>query len=255
MANVGKIDVQYSKNMCKILFQHSKSNSLPLSLLNELTREFNLISENPSINVIVLTSIGENTFCAGASFEELLAIENIEEGKKFFMGFANLINAMRKCPKFIIGRVQGKVVGGGVGLVAACDYVLASEEASVKLSELALGIGPFVIQPVVERRIGKAAFQSLTINSEWRNPEWALQKGLYDKVLRNVEQLDLEIKTLTDRLSSSNPDAIKELKRTFWNDALEWDKLLETNAEISGRLVLTGHTKSFINKFKNNVKG
>lgn len=249
--NNGYVQHKIENHAASIEFFHPKGNSLPGYLLDELTKTFRELSANDLINVIVLTSKGEGTFCGGASFDELIKIDNEIEGKKFFMGFANVINSMRKCPKFIVCRVHGKVVGGGVGLVSACDYVLASESASVKLSELALGIGPFVIEPVVTRRIGKASFAALTVNYDWRSAQWALDKGLYDELLPSIGELDSSLTTLTARLSKSNPDAVKELKKIFWEEENNWDDVLERRAEISGKLVLSDHTKKFIADFKN----
>ncbi len=235
-----------------IEFYHPQSNSLPSNILNKLAGEITKAGENKDIKVIILKSGGERAFCAGASFEELIAIDNEKKGKEFFSGFANVINAARKCPKFIIGRVQGKAVGGGVGMAAAVDYCFATKYASVKLSELAIGIGPFVVGPAVERKIGNSAFSSMTINAtKWFDAEWAREKGLYTEVFSTSEEMDTEIKKLSKILSLSNPEAMKDLKKIMWSKTNHWDELLIERAINSGKLVLSDFTRNAIRKFKN----
>ena len=203
------------------------------------------------VKAILLKSEGEKAFCAGASFDELVAIENEKEGLKFFSGFANVINAMRCCPKFIIGRVQGKCVGGGVGLAAAVDYCIASEKSAVKLSELAVGIGPFVVGPVIERKMGSAAFMQMAIHAaEWHESAWAKEKGLFAELHNNIVELDASVNRLANFLTSSNPEAMEEMKKIFWAGTDDWDRLLKERAAISGRLVLSEFTRKAIEKFK-----
>jgi methylglutaconyl-CoA hydratase len=234
-----------------ITFFHPQSNSMPGELLRNLASEITLMGNNNEAKVIVLKSEGEKAFCAGASFDELIAIKDFETGKYFFSGFAAVINAMRKCPKFIIGRVQSKAVGGGVGLAASVDYCMAVKTASIKLSELAVGIGPFVVGPAVERKIGLSAMSELAINAtEWRSAEWAHQKGLYTYIFDTVEEMDAEIEKLATRLASSNPEAMQLLKQVFWQGTENWDELLAERAGMSGKLVLSEFTVNAINKFK-----
>ncbi|MBT7817006.1 MAG: enoyl-CoA hydratase/isomerase family protein, partial [Polaribacter sp.] len=219
-------------------------------LLNRLTKELNSISENDAISVVILKSEGEKAFCAGASFDELVAISNLQEGEKFFTGFANVINAMRTCGKIIIGRVQGKTVGGGVGLASACDYVLATENAAIKLSELTIGIGPFVIEPVVKRKIGLAALSELTLDAtNWKTAYWAKEKGLYAKVFETVKELDEEVEILASKLASYNPSALGEMKKVLWGNTQNWNELLAERALVSGKLVLSDFTKKALSKF------
>ena len=202
--------------------------------------------------MIVLRSAGEKTFCAGASFDELIAIDNIEKGKKFFSGFAQVINAMRNCPKFIVGRVQGKCVGGGVGLASSVDYCIATDKADIKLSELAVGIGPFVVGPAVERKIGTSAFSQLAIDAaSWRSANWAKEHGLFAEKYPTTEEMDESIAKLTAILSRSNPEAMAEMKKIFWKGTENWDVLLEERAAISGRLVVSEFTRNAIAAFKN----
>jgi len=247
----GSLYTTIQDRIATLEFGHPASNSFPRTLLDRLTKELNILSENKDVSVIVLTSEGDRAFCAGASFDELVAISTFEEGKIFFSGFANVINAMRKCSKIIIGRVQGKAVGGGVGLAAACDYVLATEAAAIKLSELTIGIGPFVIAPAVERKIGVAGLSELTLAAtEWKNAYWAKEKGLYAKVFETQQELNIEIESLASALASYNPDALTEMKNTLWKGTENWDALLLKRAAISGTLVLSDITKKALEKFR-----
>ena len=237
-----------------IEFFHPQSNSLPGKILEELAKEIHFAGTHDNTKVIILKSAGERTFCSGASFDELVSIKNESEGLKFFSGFANVINAMRKCPKFIIGRIQGKCVGGGVGLAAAVDYAIATDKAELKLSELAIGIGPFVVGPAVERKIGSAAFSALAIDATmWRNADWAKRKGMFAEVHENIENMDESIQRLSNTLSHSSPHAMAEMKKIFWKGTEHWDELLKERAAISGRLVLSDFTKKAIEKFKAKV--
>jgi len=234
-----------------IEFFHPSSNALPGAILKDLARTINDMGIDTGVKVIVLQSAGEKAFCAGASFDELTAIQNEKEGLEFFSGFAHVINAMRKCHKFVIGRVQGKAVGGGVGLIAATDYAIAKDDAAIKLSELAVGIGPFVVGPAVERKIGLSAYSQLAIDAtEWRSADWAKKHSLYAELHHSTEELDDAVKTLADRLAHSSPDAIAQLKKVFWQGTENWDTLLAERAAISGRLVLSDFTRNAIQAFK-----
>jgi methylglutaconyl-CoA hydratase len=239
------------QGITSIEFFHPQSNSLPGAILNELAVAIDQAGGDPNTKIIILRSAGDRTFCAGASFDELIAIKNEEEGFKFFSGFARVINAMRICPKFIIARIQGKCVGGGVGLAAAADYAIAVEASEVKLSELAVGIGPFVVGPAVERKIGSSAFSQLAIDATmWRNAEWAKRKGLFAEVHADIENLDEAVQRLAVTLSFSSPEAMREMKKIFWKGTDHWDQLLIERATISGRLILSEFSKNAIEKFK-----
>lgn len=247
----GSLYTHIENKIATIEFSHEASNSFPSELLQRLTNELNKISENKDVSVIILKSGGEKAFCAGASFDELLQIDDLEKGEKFFSGFANVINAMRKCNQLIIGRIQGKTVGGGVGLAAACDYAFATEAASIKLSELTIGIGPFVIAPAVERKMGTAALAELTIaGHEWQNAYWAKERGLYAKVYATIADMDKEVDFLAQKLASYNPEALADMKRVLWEDFTNWDSLLYERAAISGKLVLSEFTKNALSQFK-----
>ncbi len=233
-----------------ITFFHPAHNSLPSDILGQLADTITTAGANESIKVIVLKSGGERTFCAGASFKELINIDNAESGQVFFSGFANVINAMRKCPKFIIGRIQGKTVGGGVGLASATDYCMATKFASIKLSELNVGIGPFVVGPAVERKLGLSGMSQIAIDANsFYTAEWAQEKGLFTKVYDSTDELDIAVKEFAENLSSYNPEAMKEMKRMFWKGTEDWDVLLAERAKISGRLVLSDFTKETLKRF------
>ncbi|SNR39355.1 methylglutaconyl-CoA hydratase [Lutibacter agarilyticus] len=247
----GSLYTHIQNNIATVEFFHPASNSFPSELLARLAAEFKELSSNPEVHIIVLKSEKEKAFCAGASFDELVAISNFEEGKQFFLGFANVLNAMRNCSKIIIGRVQGKAVGGGVGIAAACDYCFATEQAAIKLSELTIGIGPFVIEPAVTRKIGIASFSELALDAtSWKTAYWAKEKGLFASVFNSINEMDTEVENLALKLSTYNAEALVALKKTFWEGTEDWDILLNKRAEISGNLVLSEATKKALQKFK-----
>lgn len=255
LINQGKLETITENGVCTITFSHPASNSLPGKLLTKLAEAITLAGQDSQAKVITLRSEGEKAFCAGASFDELVAIRNLDEGHIFFSGFANVINAIRKAPKMVIGRVQGKAVGGGVGIASAVDYCLATNDASVKLSELAVGIGPFVVGPAVERKIGASAFSQLSIDAtSWRSAEWAFQKGLYAQVHATTDEMDNAVSALAERLAKSSPDAMRELKKITWEGTEDWDTLLIERAKISGALVLSEFTRNAIASFKSGVR-
>jgi len=247
----GYVTHEIEHGIATIEFFHPASNSLPSAILSDLAKTINDVGIDNRVAVIILRSAGDKAFCAGASFDELMSITNEAEGKKFFSGFAHVINAMRKCHKLIIGRVQGKAVGGGVGLVAATDYAIGTEDASVKLSELAVGIGPFVVGPAVERKVGVSGFSQLAIDAtEWRSAEWAKRHGLYSEIHKTILEVDDAVSSLAERLAHSSPAAMAQLKKIFWQGTDNWDTLLSDRASISGRLVLSDFTRNAISKFK-----
>ncbi|MGB1103802.1 MAG: enoyl-CoA hydratase/isomerase family protein [Crocinitomicaceae bacterium] len=250
--NQGHVNFEINdKGIATIEFGHPLSNSLPGKILNKLAKTITDVGAKSEVKIIVLKSAGDRAFCAGASFDELISINDLDTGKVFFSGFANVINACRKCPKLIIGRVQGKAVGGGVGVASAVDYCLATKHAAVKLSELAVGIGPFVVGPAVQRKIGMSAMSQLAINAtEWKSAEWAREKGLYAEIYDTAEELDQGVEELANKLASSNPDAMRMLKEIFWDGTQNWDNLLKVRAAMSGELVLSDFTKNAINAFK-----
>jgi methylglutaconyl-CoA hydratase len=246
MKDSGTVTTEIGGGIATVRFAHPKGNSLPGSLLATLAAAIRKLGDDHEAKVIVLASEGGGAFCAGASFSELQAITDEETGRQFFMGFATLILAMIRCPKFIVTRVQGKVVGGGVGLVAASDYAVATEAASVRLSELAVGIGPFVVGPCIERKVGLAAFSALAVDADWRDARWAETHGLYAAVRGTTEELDTSISTIAQRLAASNPEAMSRLKTIFWAGTDGWDELLASRAAASGALVLSEFAKRAI---------
>ena len=248
----GSIYTSKENQIATIEFGHPAGNSFVSEMLDRLSSELQILSEDKSISIILLKSEGEKAFCGGASFDELKAISSIEEGKLFFSGFAHVINAMRGNSKPIICRVQGKAVGGGVGLIAACDHVYATESASIKLSEVSIGIAPLVIAPAVERKIGPAGLAELALApTEWQNAYWAREKGLYSKVFQNISELDKELDFYMAKLASFNPQALKNMKQIMWEGTEHWEQLLTERAEMSGKLALMDETKQILNRIKN----
>jgi methylglutaconyl-CoA hydratase len=244
-----KIDIE--NEVGYIEFFHPAHNSLPGDILAKLAQTITDAGENDAIKVLVLKSGKDRTFCAGASFKELININDEATGKVFFSGFANVINAMRKCPKFIIGRIQGKTVGGGVGLAAATDYCMASKFASIKLSELNIGIGPFVVGPAIERKIGVSGMSQIAIDANsFYSATWAVEKGLYTHVFDSNEALDEAVKKTAEHLCTYNTEAMRAMKSVFWKGTEDWDVLLAERAQISGRLVLSEFTKEKLKGFK-----
>jgi methylglutaconyl-CoA hydratase len=245
------VNAEVADGVCTVTFFHPASNSLPGEILSKLAKTIHSAGVDLDTRVIVLKSFGERAFCAGASFDELLALKNETEGLEFFSGFANVINAIRTCPKFVIGRVQGKAVGGGVGLAAAVDHCFATKHASVKLSELAIGIGPFVVGPAIERKVGTSGFSQLSIDAtSWKTASWAAQYGLYADVFESTEEMDDAVSRLANQLASSSPEAMKELKKVLWNGTDDWGNKLKELAQISGRLILGDFSKEAIHSFK-----
>lgn len=246
----GRVEVSIADHVARIQFFHPKKNSLPGELLRNIADKINEVAKNDDVYVVVLESDGDGPFCAGASFDELVAIQDLETGKHFFMGFALVILAMKNCPKFIIVRVQGKAVGGGVGVISAADYAMATTGASVKLSELAIGIGPFVVGPCVERKVGTSAFSEMSIDADWRDASWAKDHGLYVNTYESINELDEAVKKFSTSLAQKSPEAMRELKKVLWQGTENWNELLEQRAEISGKLVLSDFTKNAIAAFK-----
>jgi methylglutaconyl-CoA hydratase len=242
---------EIKNGIATIEFFHPAHNSLPGDLLAKLANTITEAGNNDEVKVIILKSGGDRTFCAGASFNELININDPETGKVFFSGFANVINAMRKCPKFIIGRIQGKTVGGGVGVASATDFCMATKFAAIKLSELNVGIGPFVVGPAVERKLGLSAMSQIAIDANsFYEAEWARQKGLYNQVFDSLEALDEAVQKFAENLCNYNPEAMKEMKKVFWSGTEDWDELLAERAVISGRLVLSDFTKETLKRFE-----
>jgi len=250
MAETGNVFVDMAHGIAHVTFSHPKSNSLPGALLTELASEVSALGKSNDIRVIVLRSEGSATFCAGASFDEFKAISNANEGKEFFSGFARLILALIRCPQFVLGRVHGKAAGGGIGIIAACDYAFAMETAAVRLSELAVGIGPFIVGPVIERRVGPGAFAAMAIDTEWRDAAWCERHSLFSRVFDTTHALDAVLNATATRLANSNPQAMARMKRTFWSGTEHWETLLFERAAMSGELVLSDYTKRAIEAFE-----
>jgi len=247
----GSLYTTIENRIATVEFGHPASNSFVAELLSRLAKELEKISNDTTVSLIVLKSEGDKAFCAGASFDELMEVTNLDEGQEFFSGFANVINAMRTCKKLIVARVQGKAVGGGVGLIAACDYAFATENAAIKLSELTIGIGPFVIAPALERKIGKSGLVELSLAAtDWKNAFWGKEKGLYARVFSSSKEMDIEVNLFTEKLASYNPEALHEMKKVLWEGTESWDILLKERAIISGKLVLSDFTRNALSKYR-----
>lgn len=217
----GSVSIHVKDKIGIITFGHPKGNSLPGKLLKKIADKLNAFSADEDVDAIFIQSEGEKAFCAGASFEELLKVKTFEDGKRFFSGFADVIIAQLNSPKIIVTRVHGKVVGGGVGIVAASDYVLANKQAGLRLSELELGIGPFVIGPALERKIGKAHYATLAFGTKWMNAQWGQDCGLYNELFPNINELDIGVKNYIKKLRGFNPKAVSELKKTLIDKSFE----------------------------------
>lgn len=250
LGNDGKVELNIQDGVGYVTFSHPKGNSLPGTLLKAVASEIDLATSSTKVKVIVLKSEGTGAFCAGASFDELQSIKDHTQGQKLFYGFAQIIFAIRRSTKFVIARVQGKAVGGGVGLVAAADYALADQSAAARLSELALGIGPFVVGPAVERKIGLSAFAAMSIDYDWRDANWCLQQGLYQAVYQNQADLDKGVAEFSKKMAATSPEAIAQLKAILWQGTENWDQLLKQRAAISGNLVLSDFTKKYLEAAK-----
>ncbi len=249
-AALGLVRAHVTDGIGHLEFHHPKGNALPASLLKQLAEAVTELGHDDNARVVVMRSQGAGPFCAGASFDELTAISNVEEGQEFFSGFARVILAMIRAPKFIVTRVHGKAAGGALGLIAASDYSMAVNAASAKLSELAVGIGPFVVGPVIEHKIGLAAFSAMAVDADWRDAQWCERHGLYSRVYNDAAEMDASINALVTTLAASNPDAMAHLKKVFWSGTEHWDALLENRAAMSGTMVLSDFTRNAIAKFK-----
>lgn len=244
--DAGRVESGLSDGIATVTFSHPKSNAMPAALLDRLAAAIASAGRNPETRVIVLRSGGGGAFCAGASFDEFRGVKDAAAGKKFFSGFARVILAMIRAPQFVVVRVHGKTAGGGIGLVAAADYAIASPEASLKLSELAVGIGPFVVGPVIERKLGLAAMSAIAVDADWRDAEWGRAHGLYAEVTANAAELDPRIAAFATKLAGYNPEAVHRLKAIFWAGTERWEELLAERAELSGTMVLSEYTRKAI---------
>lgn len=247
----GEVTAAVADGIGAVQFAHPKGNSLPGALLRRLASTIAETGERPDVRVVTVRSGGQGPFCGGASFDELVAVSDEQQGKTFFLGFAQVILAMIRCPKPVVTRVQGKVVGGGVGVVAASDYVIATNQSPLRLSELAIGLGPFVIGPPILRKVGPAAFGAMALDADWRTAQWALDAGLYAQMHDGIPALDEAFDRFVKELASRNAEATGRIKQIMWEGTENWDALLDARAALSGRLVLSEHTRAAIAAFKN----
>ena len=243
----GTVKLKKENKVGRIEFFHPKGNSLTSEIMENLVSSLNKAEGDSDINVIIIESIGQTTFCSGASLSEIKSIKNIESGINFFMGFARLLNTIREMSKFVLARVHGKIVGGGVGLVSACDYSFALENSSIKLTELSIGLGPYVIEPALSRKIGNTSFTNLSLDSsEWKTANWGLEKGLYAHLSQNIELMDNALNQKAKIISSYSPEACRQLRKLHWKNTEHWETLLPENAKITARLVLSDFSQKQI---------
>lgn len=246
----GAVTTNVRDGVGTVEFSHPKGNSLPARLLNDLASAIRTLGADDAARVIVLRSAGSGTFCAGASFDEFTAVADAAQGKEFFSGFARVIAAMVRAPKFVLARVQGRAAGGAIGLICASDYSIAVRSAQVKLSELQVGIGPFVVGVVIERKLGLAPFQSLAVHADWHDAAWCERHGVYSAVVEDEAALDAAIDAHAKRLAASNPEAMREMKRIFWRGTDDWEALMGERAAMSGRMVLSAFTRDALARFR-----
>lgn len=246
----GRVHHSVADGIGTVEFSHPKGNSLPAKLLNELASAISSLADDPSARVIVLRSAGTSTFCAGASFDEFTAVASPAQGQEFFLGFSRVILAMIRAPKFVITRVQGRAAGGALGVIAASDYSVAVRSAQVKLSELQVGIGPFVVGVVIQHKLGLAPFQFLGVHADWHDAEWCERHGLYAQLCDDAAALDAAVDAHARRLADSNPEAMAEMKRIFWRGTEDWEERMTERAAMSGRMVLSEFTREALARFR-----
>ena len=247
----GSLYASRSGALARIEFGHPASNSLNSELLARLQTEMNKFGDDDTVHTILIQSEGERAFCAGASFDELMEVSTPENSTAFFSGFAGLINTLRNCPVPVVARVHGKAVGGGVGLIAACDYALATEAASIRLSEIGIGIAPLVIAPAVMRKTGASGLSELSLApGEWKSAYWAQEKGLFARVFEKRGDLDKESENFAAQLARHPRTALIALKRALWEGTAHWDSLLPERAAETGRLALSAETQQALKRFK-----
>lgn len=245
---------QIENQISTITFGTPKSNSLPGEILEKLAKTILEEGAKPEVKIILLKSEGEKAFCAGASFDELLEIKDLETSKKFFGGFAKVLNAMRTCGKIVVVRVQGKTTGGGVGITCAADYCFATENASLALTEINLEIGPFVISPFVERKVGKSQMIAMSLDAEFRDANWAVQHNVYNKIFSTISEMDEEIEKFLNRLSTKNHKVLAKIKELSWEGTEHFGEILPEKINISANLVLEDSAKENIQKIKEGLK-
>ena len=250
----GFVNQELKNSISEITFGHPKSNSLPGEILELLAQTILNEGAKTEVKAILLKSGGEKAFCAGASFDELLSIDELENSKKFFGGFAKVLNAMRSCGKLVIVRVQGKTTGGGVGIACAADYCFATKDAALALTELNLGIGPFVIGPYVERKMGKSAYAAMSIDADFRSAEWCKQHDVYHSVSENIEMMDEEISKFLEKLSARSSDALSLIKKVSWEGTEHFEELMPERILMSASLILEDSAKKNIEKIKERLR-
>lgn len=252
--NNGFVTQELKNNISEITFGTPKSNSLPGEILEKLAQTILESGKDENVKAILLKSEGEKAFCAGASFDELLEIEELEKSKIFFGGFAKVLNAMRNCGKLVVVRVQGKTTGGGVGIACAADYCFATKDSAMALTELNLGIGPFVIGPYVERKIGKSAYGAMSIDADFRSANWCEKHDVYHSVSENIQEMDEKIAAFMNKLSERSADALALIKKVSWEGSEHFDQLMPERILMSASLILEDSAKKNIELIKERLR-
>lgn len=250
----GFVTQELKNNIAEITFGTPKSNALPGEILEKLAQTIIESGKDENVKAILLKSEGEKAFCAGASFDELLEIEELEKSKIFFGGFAKVLNAMRNCGKLVVVRVQGKTTGGGVGIACAADYCFATKDAAMALTELNLGIGPFVIGPYVERKIGKSAYGAMSIDADFRSADWCEKHDVYHSVSENIQEMDEKIAAFMNKLSERSAEALALIKKVSWEGSEHFDQLMPERILMSASLILEDSAKKNIELIKEKLR-
>lgn len=248
------VRAELKNSVAEITFGTSKSNSLPGAILEKLAKTILEEGGKKEVKAILLKSEGEKAFCAGASFDELLEIAELETSKKFFGGFAKVLNAMRNCGKIVVVRVQGKTTGGGVGIACGADYCFATKHSALALTELNLGIGPFVIGPYVERKIGKSQFAAMAIDADFRSATWAEQHNIYHSVSDSIQEMDEKLDEFLLTLAGRSADALALIKKVSWEGTDHFYDLMPARIHMSASLILEDYAKENICKIKERLR-
>jgi methylglutaconyl-CoA hydratase len=242
--NTGFINYNIKDSVLHLEFGHPLGNSLPSNLLSGLKNSITTASTDDSIKVILLKSSG-NSFCGGASFNELVKIDNLEDATEFFMGFANLMLAIKECPKPVVAKVHGKSVGGGLGIIAASDWAIGTEKSSIRLSEISIGIGPFTIGPVLVRKIGVGNFQRLSLSADWIDSNWGLNSGLFQEIC-NSDALETVTESRIEHFKKLDPISFAENKKLMWSFSDITEDSLRVKASNVSKLLLNQNTQSIL---------
>lgn len=219
-------------------------------MIQELIDVFKNISEDKDVRVVVLAGNGKS-FCAGADLNWMKKVVDFsyEENLKESLELAELFYLIYSLPKPTIARVNGAAIGGGAGLVAVCDLVIASEKAKFSLSEVKLGLVPACISPYEVRRIGEKNCRELFLTGERINAQKALEFGLANQVVPH-DELDKAVDELVKQLSNSGPNALAMCKTLLQNVPLmSFEEVKKYTAEMIASLRMSDEGQEGMNAF------